>query len=178
LAKKNQRALHRPHDIRQQYVWINDLEHVDHQKRRHRVNAVECREHRPNDPQQHLFAWLTNFNIQRDIVPTLANDGGRCREKIENEGFDIQKNGGFNLEHAYSLKDRQIYNWYLLMQIAHTILQLLERGHLFGRQAQALLGSLANLARRLLESFRNVLIPAEALETVAAERIQIRLNSS
>lgn len=178
LARENRRAVQRPGDIRQQYAWINDLEHVDDRKRRHRVNALECREYRPKELQQHRFAWLTNFNVQPDIVATLANDGGRCREKIENQGFNIQKNGGFNLEHAYSTKDRQIHNWYLLMQIAHTILQLLECGNLFGQDAKVLFGSLKNLAQRLLESLRNTLIPAEALDAAAAARIQIRLNSS
>jgi len=43
------------------------------------------------------------------------------------------------------------------------ILQLIERGSLLGRDAQALFGSLANLARRLAESIRNVRIPPTPL---------------
>jgi hypothetical protein len=52
----------------------------------------------------------------------LANSGGRCRWKIENEGFNLQKNSGFNLEHAYGIGQWQIKNYYVLMQIAHMIL--------------------------------------------------------
>ncbi len=109
---------------------------------------------------------------------SLGNRGGRCRWKIENEGFNIQKNGGFNLEHAYSTGEKQIKNFYVLLQIAHLILQLLERGSLLPQDARRLFGSLANLARRLAESIRNVLIPADAVDAAKAAQIQIRINSS
>ena len=109
---------------------------------------------------------------------TLGNRGGRCRWKIENEGFNVQKNNGFNLEHAYSTGDWQIKNFYILLQIAHLILQLVERGRLFGPDAKKLFGSLIDLARRLAESIRNVLIPAEAVDPANARSIQIRLNTS
>ncbi len=98
--------------------------------------------------------------------------------KIENQGFNIQKNGGFNLEHAYSTGPRQIKNFYLLLQIAHLLTQLMERGSLLTQDAKRLFGSLSNLARRLAESIRNVLIPPEALDPALAAAIQIRLNSS
>ena len=64
------------------------------------------------------------------------------------------------------------------MQIAHLILQLVERGSLLSRKAKRLFGSLRNLARRLAESIRNCLIPPEAIDPAAARRFQIRLNSS
>lgn len=108
----------------------------------------------------------------------LANRGARCRWKIENQGFNLQKNGGFNLEHAYSTGQLQIKNFYVLLQIAHLILQLVERGSLLSRDAKQLFGSLANLARRLAESIRNVLIPADATDPAHAASIQIRLNTS
>jgi hypothetical protein len=160
----------------QTLAWVHDLEHVDEQKRRHRLHALECREPGPQGEQ--VFAWLTNFRVESRHAAELANGGGRCRWKIENEGFNVQKNGGFNLEHAYSTKNRQIKNWYLLLQIAHMILQLLERGSLLTAACQTLFGSLRNLAKRLAESLRHHLIPPEALDLPAAAAIQIRLNSS
>ena len=56
--------------------------------------------------------------------------------------------------------------------------QLVERGSLLTRDAKKLFGSLANLARRLCESIRNVLIPANATDPAQAANIQIRLNTS
>ncbi len=74
---------------------------------------------------------------------------------------------------------------YYLLQIAHLILQLLEKGSLLRRLAQELgqtplqlFGSLKNIARRLLESIRFLRIEEAAYDGAAAARIQIRLDSS
>jgi hypothetical protein len=176
LLPKNRKD-HRPDaDTRQAFVWVNDLEHRDDRGRTHRLAALHC--HEQCGDKKQFFAWLTNFTVNEQTVVALANRGGRCRWKIENQGFNIQKNGGFNLEHAYSRSNRQIKNYYFLMQIAHLILQLIEMGNLLGGSAKRLFGSLRNLARRLAESLRNQLIPAQAADPLAAARIQIRLNSS
>lgn len=107
-----------------------------------------------------------------------ANLGGRCRWKIENEGFHIRNSGGFNLEHACSHGELQIKNVHLLLQIVHLLRQLIERGSLLTRKARKPLGSLRGLARRLLESIRNVVIPADAMDLALAASTPIRLNSS
>lgn len=161
---------------RQSFAWVEQLEHVDDQKRKHRVNALQCREEVGTTITH--FAWLTNWSINLGNVVALANRGGRCRWKIENEGFNMQKTGGFNLEHAYSLGEWQIKNFYILLQIAHLLLQLVECGSLLTQEAKKLFGSLRGMARRLSESIRNVLIPADASDAELAAKIQIRLNSS
>ena len=64
------------------------------------------------------------------ITPNKANikeltEAGRMRWKIENEGFNAQKNHGFNLHHKYVRKNfTGIRNFYMCMQIAHLIDQL------------------------------------------------------
>lgn len=176
LCHQNRKALPQAGGLRQSFAWVEGLEHTDDQKRRHRFNVLQCLEQ--DGQRRRLFAWLTNFDITADNVAELANRGGRCRWKIENQGFNIQKNGGFNLEHAYSLGDNQIKNFYVLLQIAHMILQLMERGSLLGANCKRLFGSLRNLARRLAESIRNRLIPTPALDAAVAATIQIRLNTS
>jgi hypothetical protein len=171
------RRTHEPRPgCQQRFAWAPDLQYVDDQHRSHRFNAFQCIE-KDND-QERFFAWITNFSIRSDNVATLANRGGRCRWKIENEGFNAQKNGGFNLEHAYSIHDRQIKNYYLLLQIAHLILQLMEKGNLLGQDCRKLFGSLRTLSRRLGESLRYFAIPADALDPASAAQIQIRLDSS
>ena len=176
LSPANHKTHGGPGGVRQSFAWVQGMESIDDQKRRHRFNVFQCLE--SNGPGRRLFAWLTNFDIDADHVATLANQGARCRWKIENEGSNIQKNGGFNLEHAYSTGERQIKNFYLLLQIAHMILQLMERGSLLRADCKRLFGSLRNLARRLAESIRNRLIPPEALDPTPAAAIQIRLNTS
>lgn len=53
---------------------------------------------------------------------------GKRRWKIENEGFNIQKNGTFDIGHLYSKNQTAIKVHYLMIQIAHIIRQLLEKG--------------------------------------------------
>jgi hypothetical protein len=177
LCPKNRETHTTAEGVDQTFAWAQQLEHVDDQKRRHRVNAFQCQE-KHEDGETHFFAWLTNWSVNSGNVVALGNRGGRCRWKIENEGFNLQKNSGFNLEHAYSIGQLQIKNFYVLLQIAHLILQLVERGNLLPRDAKRLFGSLANLARRLSESIRNVLIPADATDPAVAAKMQIRINTS
>ena len=167
----------RTRDREQYLAWVESLPYVDRRGDRHDLGALQSLE-RDRKGQWHRFVWLTNFRVNQLNVEALANRGGRLRSKIENEGFNIQKNGGFALEHAYSYGDWQIKGFYLLMQIAHILVQLIERGSLLGRQALQAIGGLRTLARRLAESLRNRLIPPEALDWAAAARIQIRLDSS
>jgi len=172
LSPDNRKTHTTGEGLRQELAWVEDLEYLDDRKRPHRFQGFQCRQDDEGKPR--LFAWITNFHIRPDNVASLANRGGRCRWKIENEGFNIQKNGGFNLEHAYSKGPRQIGNLYVLLQIAHLILQLVERGSLLKAECKRLFGSLRNLARRLAESLRNRLIEPEAMEPGG---IQIRLYS-
>jgi hypothetical protein len=163
-------------DRPQHFAWVEQLPYVDDRKRRHDLAGFQCLE-KDRRGRWRRFAWLTNFQVSVATVQALANRGGRCRWKIENEGFNIQKNGGFALEHAYSTGQWQIKGFYLLMQIAHLILQLIERGNLLGEGGAAALGGLKNLSRRLAESLRNRRLAPDALESQAAG-FQIRLNTS
>ena len=178
LTPSNRKVLQIDKDTFQEFAWVEDMEHIDDRKRCHGVNVFQCLERCRQDNTASYFAWLTNFPIRPDTVAELGNRGARCRWKIENQGFNVQKNGGFNLEHAYSTKRRPMHNWYILLQIAHMILQLVEHGSLLRQDAKRSFGSLRAMAHRLWESIRNVLIPDEALDIAAAARIQIRLNSS
>jgi hypothetical protein len=75
-------------------------------------------------------------------VAALANRGGRLRRTIENQGFNIQKNGGFALGHAYGTGPWALRNFYLLTQLAHLVLQRVERGNLLVDRCETLFGSL------------------------------------
>ena len=49
------------------------------------------------------------------------------RFKIENEGFNCQKNGGYNLKHKFSrTSEKATKNYYTSLQIAHIFNQLFE----------------------------------------------------
>jgi hypothetical protein len=161
--------------------WVNDLEYTDDKGRTHRFSAIVCLETAP-DGSTRTFAWITNLPVHRDTVIAIAQNGGRSRWKIENEGFNVQKNGGYELEHAYGKSALLLRCFYLLLQIAHLIGQLLSKGSLlkraaaaYGGSVRALYGSLRNIARRLLDALRFTLIPHAAHSPT--DRIQIRLDS-
>ncbi len=79
-------------------------------------------------------------------VVALANEGGRLRWKIENEGFNVQKNGGYALEHVYGQDATAGKVFYLLLQVAHLLSHLIEHGSLFRKSFPKGVGSAKNIA--------------------------------
>ena len=73
------------------------------------------------------FMWITSFKITEKNKEEMVYYG-RQRWKIENEGFNVQKKGTFNIEHIYSMNYNAMKAHYFFIQFAHTIRQLLEKG--------------------------------------------------
>jgi hypothetical protein len=169
-------------EIRQDYRWVNNITYVDSKNKTHTVGVLECRESKPNAAGQYQttrFKWITNFTLptrgkSKCQVIDLSNHGGRIRWKIENEGFNVQKNGGFNLEHAYTHDPVASKIFYFLLQIAHLLAQLIEHGSLFRQAFPAGVGSAKNIAFRLLEAWRNQRLSAAQIQEMLHVRRQIR----
>ena len=183
LVPENTLKVTLPDGTRQLYRWVNQITYLDSDNRSHTFNAILCRETAPTET--HTFAWITDMPVNKDNVVAIANQGGRERHKIENQGFNIQKNSGLNLEHAYSIHPDNMKAFYYLVQISHIFLQLLEMGSLLKHLAQAyqatpiqLFGGLKNIARRLLDCFRYFHIPGDAFDLLQAAYCQIRLDTS
>lgn len=73
------------------------------------------------------FMWVTSLKITEGNKEEIVHYG-RQRWKIENEGFNIQKNGTFDIGHIYSKDYNAMKAHYFFIQFAHTIRQLLEKG--------------------------------------------------
>jgi hypothetical protein len=167
------------------YRWVRDLSYQDSKRRRWQLHALECLE-TGADGSRTRFVWLTRLPVSATTVEEIARKGGRYRWKIENEGFNRQKNSGLNLEHVYSTDPEKWKAYYYLLQIAFIIVQLLERGSLLRRLAQQqgqrtaveLFGSLKNIARRLLESLRQRRWPEACYDAAQASAIHIGLDDS
>ena len=168
----------------QEFRWVPQLDYQDSAGRAWTVNALECTEVTAAGGRQY-FAWLTPLPVNRKTVEEVAQKGGRYRWKVENEGFNRQKNSGLNLEHVYSTDPEKWKAYYLLLQIAFIVVQLLERGSLlrrlaeeWGRPVWKLFGSLRNVARRLLESVRFVRWEEGWFDPRLAGKLRIGLDSS
>jgi hypothetical protein len=164
----------------QLFRWVNDLDYRDDLDRWHKVNALLCQE--TSGPEKHTFAWITDLPLRQNTVAAIAAQGGRVRCNIENQGFNLQKNSGLNLEHAYSTEPDTLKAFYYLLQIAHLFLQMFEMGSLLQHLAKEyassplqLFGSLKNLNHRLLECLRYFNLGDQAFSTAPC---QIRLIDS
>ena len=167
--------------IKQAFRWVDDISYTDSEKKEHTLSVIECLETKPDKEGQRKttkFKWVTNCRVSCKKVTTLSNDGGRMRWKIENEGFNVQKTGGYELEHAYTNDPNSAKVFYLLLQIAHLLAQLLYKATLLKRDFLDALGSAKNLAFRLLEAWRNVRMDQAHISAILQRRFQIRFDSS
>jgi hypothetical protein len=105
-----------------------------------------------------LWAWVTNFLLTPEKVYAIANQGGRARQGIENV-FNVEKNGGFGLEHAFCANTQASQNYHLIMQVAHTIEQLLVNG----------------LLRRLTRACRKV-TDSKLIELLRSSLLYVRIE--
>jgi len=125
-AKKNVR-------IKEEYRYHTDIEY--HKK--YSLNWIQYVETRnritkdksvSTEPEISNFEYVTNFEPDKDNVREIAYNG-RLRWKIENEGFNTQKCGDYDLEHKNCRNSYNgLKNYYTLLQIAHAINQLIEKG--------------------------------------------------
>ncbi len=76
---------------------------------------------------------------------------GRRRWKIENEGFNEQKNGTYNISHLCSRFENALKIHYLLIQIAHTIRQLFELGSLVVKEVKKILTK-KEISKKLIDT--------------------------
>jgi hypothetical protein len=172
-----------PGGVRQVYRWVPQIGYTDAEHRTWSFGAIQLEETIGHETT--TFAWLTPLPVSGATVEAIATQGGRHRWKIENQGFNRQKNSDLNLQHLYSTDPDKLKGYYYRLQIACILLRLLEQGSLlrrlaedYGRTPWQLFGSLKNLAWLLLESLRCCAWPADGF---AAARQRIRFapfNSS
>lgn len=184
----------------QHFRWVWNIEHMGH-----RFHAIFCNETNHETGEENFYAFITDSRPDKNNIFALMNYGGRMRWKIENEGFNVQKNSGYKLGHSYGRQGHAWKNYYFLLQIAHLWTQLMEHGDLYpklqkmeikkrlgesGAAASLTMllgsalsfseefGSILNFAETLMESFRMETFSDFALDRNFARGIQIRLDTS
>ena len=128
---KHNSFIHQPecrvknNSITQEFYWVEDLLH-----KKHTLHYLQCKETISNQVTNQSsttnFVRITNLPVERSTVKALSK-AGRLRWKIENEGFNEEKNNGYNMQHLYSRTSFNAQqNYYQCLLIAHLINQLLE----------------------------------------------------
>jgi len=145
--------------------WVND---ISYNKRT--VNLMEAKLEQ-EDGKNKQYVFITNLKVTKKNVERLVA-AGRSRWKIENQGFNQQKNIRFNIEHANSHDYTAMKNHYLLVQIADIIMQLYENGSsvLKGMKKTA-----KEKSSNLLEAIRTRKLTDEDV-TALAKPIQVRFT--
>jgi len=129
----------------QSFAWVHNLDYEEHTL--HAIFANDL-----NDPGNGKFEFITDIRPNPRTIEKLINKGGRRRWKIENEGFNAQKTGGYKLEHGYGRNSYAWKNYYYLLQLAHLLNQLMVKTDLFGKlQFQGLLKNATNATGALLK---------------------------
>lgn len=168
-------------EIEQAYRWATDISYIDTERREHTLSMIECKETKPAKNKGRsltTFKWVTDFTVAEKTVQELAHNGGRTRWKVENQGFKNQKCGGYALEHQYSTDPTSTKNFYFMLQIAHMLIQLMEKGSLLKKHFPKGFGSTKNLVLRLLEAWRCARLSVEEINALEHMRRQIRFNTS
>jgi hypothetical protein len=143
------------------------------------VHVVEIEDIDKKGERDYYNRWVTNVKPDRNNVLDLAQTG-RLRWKIENEGINTQKNGGYEMEHGFGLKHYAWKNYYLTLQISQLLNDLVRFGDFLQKTIgnseatfAAVFGTMRNFAKRIIECLRNGLPHLDRPPTLGS-RFQIR----
>jgi hypothetical protein len=110
--------------IKQKIQWIND--EAFNGRTHNWLKIEEQQKNSEGKTSQYKFAYLTSLQVDKQTVVKVCKHA-RLRWKIEKQGFDQQKNHGYNICHKYCRKSYTgMKNFYQCCQIAHMINQLVE----------------------------------------------------
>lgn len=145
--------------------YVNNLAY-----KKHKLHVIENKVEK-DEKEPCRFVHITNIEINTENFKEITQ-WGRLRWKIENEGFNEQKNGGYNLSHKFARKSHQtLCNYYQCMQIAHIINQL----NTLSLEYKKRLGKNANESQKSLLEF---LIGAISHADFDANQIESILNKN
>jgi hypothetical protein len=146
--------------------WVNGLNYRDF-----KVAWIECLE--GSGEGQHRFVFLTDIPVERSKARELVA-AGRSRWRLE-DAFNTQKHRGYSLSHKYSrVSFLAAKNYYVLMQIAHIINQLLEFSQHMANLIDHSKETLRHLWRLLVAALAFVEDDAQLIPN--ARRTQYRLD--
>lgn len=100
------------------------------------------------------FNYISNLKVSNHNIEKIVKMG-RSRWKIENDGFNEQKNGTFCISHLSSRNENAIKIHYYLIQIAHIIRQLLEYGSIVLREMKLQKKEVSSQIKKALTSFNS-----------------------
>lgn len=155
--------------LSEQLQYINDM---DYEK--YKLHWVEYKAFYDKKEPHERFSHLSDIKMDKNNAWEISRYG-RLRWCIENEGFNTQKNGGYNLEHKFSRKNLGAKkNYYELLQIAHLVNQLVEKLLHIKEQLDDCKVTLIALWEDMMACMRNQPIDNHELKKILEEYKQLR----
>ncbi|MDC3416214.1 transposase family protein [Aquibacillus salsiterrae] len=145
--------------------WVNQISY-----NQRTVNVLECKIGETKEDKKQ-FTFITDIKITKRYAKNLVVVG-RSRWKIENQGFNRQKNIRYHIEHASSKNYVAMKNHYLLAQIADILMLLYEKGC---RMLKSFQKTAKEISSNLLEAIRTRRLTDEDISMVA-KPIQVRFT--
>ena len=138
--------------------FANHVEEVAGKKETMNVFEYEYEvKDKEGNKQTVCFQWVTNLELTKRNLEEMIFVG-RGRWKIENEGFNNQKNGIYRIEHLNSKNSNAMKNHYLLTQISDILMQLYLAWNPYIKELKQ---TIKNTSSGLLESFRGLTVTDE-----------------
>ena len=97
------------------------------------------------------FSFVTSLKLTSKNKEEIVSLGRR-RWKIENKGFKEQKSDVLNIKHIYTKDCNGTKNIYLIIQFAHTILNLLNYGDILIKNLRTTKNEVSDLIKKTLTS--------------------------
>lgn len=162
------------HQVTQEFCWINKIDYADH-----KINWIECiecsQQIKTNEVKTTRFIHLTNIEVTWRNALEISYSG-RLRWKIENEGFNCQKNHGYNLQHKYSRTSYcAMKNYYQCLQIGHLLNQLVELSVNFLKLVTPKI-TIKHLWKCMMAFLIYGSVDADELSLLSKQRCQIRFG--
>jgi hypothetical protein len=148
------------------YTWLNGPDYHGFG-----LNWYECIEQKGEKNTR--FVYISSLEIDWHNVLEMTQSG-RMRWKMENEGFDIQKNHGYGLGHQYSeVSMKAVKNYYQCMQIAHIINQLFEMSSMF-KEVLTGTATVKYVQNCMIAEMRFIRLSSGTLKLLLERRVQFR----
>ena len=168
------------------FCWVDKIEYKNHS-----VNWQECCETVTTTKknaegsvvvikiEKKHFVHITDLPLNKKNI-AASSYTGRLRWKIENEGFNTLKNGGYGLEHKWARKSYPaLKNYFQFMQMGYLINQLMVKSTVFQETFMKDKDhpTLQSLWKDLDAAMKWAKIKAARLAEISATRIQFRFIS-
>jgi len=168
LLKKNEST-----ELFLELRWCNNVKYDLSQKGERNINFLEGKIIKIKNG---IKGEVTTFSFLLDEPISEANAlrqfmNCRTRWKIENEGFNFQKNNILHIAHSFSSVGHAGQNYYLLAQIAHTIIQLAGLTDIAGQVRRQITSEIDQLSQSLKTIFRTFGIIAQRIRVELLEKV-------